>query len=259
MGKKKKPNRNNLYRNFFFFLFGVLIFAGFAIATTIVTDNVGTWTGNVTASYFIGDGSRLSNLNTSGISSTNVAFLNISNLFAFGQSINSTLNVTAGTSLTKARVGGVIFDNSTDRANSGTAETTLYLNPILANTLNSTNDKVYATFVGNFTGSGTATSQFKLYFNNTQIYDSGAVGLTTSGDFQIDTIIIRTGSTTAESVVTLTTPSASTLVYSDYTPLTGINFANAQTLNLTGTSAGVGAGSGLINGLFTTMDWRPGT
>lgn len=138
-------------------------------------------------------------------------------------------------------VGGVISDNYADAGNVGTGEDDLYSYTTPANTLNTNGDKIEANYAGIFLSSATATRRLKLYFGGTEIYDSTALSLSTSADWDAKVIIIRESSTVVRCSVTVNTTTASSAPYCKYTRILGLTLSSTNILKITGEAAGVGA------------------
>lgn len=154
-------------------------------------------------------------------------------------------------------IGGVIFNSTTDVPNSGTSETDLYTNTLTAGILANDNESIESEYTVTSLGSATATTQNRLYFGGTLIYDSGLLGLSVSTDFFYIVRVIRESSTVVKCSVTATTTTASAAPYTVYTRITGLTLSNTQILKITGTRAGVGAASADINGRFSKGKWMP--
>lgn len=150
--------------------------------------------------------------------------------------------------------GGTIFDFYTDVNNSGTGETDLYSYTTPASTLGASGEKIVAKYAVTF-NDATATAQVKAVFGGTTIFDTGAITVSGTGSASIEVTIIRTGASTARSLVNMTTPTASTSVYTTQTDITGLTFTNTNILKITGTSGGVGGGSNDITAKLGTGFW----
>jgi hypothetical protein len=150
--------------------------------------------------------------------------------------------------------GGTVFDHYTDANNTGTSETDLYSYTTPASTLANDGEKIRATYAGQF-NDATATSQLQVYFAGTVIYNSGALALSTTGSWEVNVLIIRTGSSTALATVTLQTATSSSVPYSIQTDLTGITFTNTNIIKVTGTAGGVGGGSNDITAKLGAGFW----
>lgn len=153
-------------------------------------------------------------------------------------------------------VGGVIADFYTDVNNSSTTETDLYTYTTPARTLDATGEKLTATYSGTFNDI-TATGQLQLYFGGTSIGNTGTLTVSATGGWKADVFLIRTGSTTARAIVNISTPGASTAVYTTETDLTGLTFSNTNIIKITGTAGGAGGGSSDITAKLGTISWMP--
>jgi hypothetical protein len=170
---------------------------------------------------------------------------------------DGTAAVKSGTSTSFAKVGGTIFDHSTDAGNGTTVETDLYSDSVPANTFGSDNDKVTAQYGGIFVSSATATRQIKVYFAGTVILDTGALSISTSSSWSINVYLHRVSSTVVRYTVALQTAGASTAVYNATGELTGLTLSNANTLKITGQAAGVGAATNDIVAKLATVRFDP--
>lgn len=171
--------------------------------------------------------------------------------------IDSTLSVKAGTSTGQiAKVGGTIFSYITDAGNSTTTETDLYSDSIPANALATSKDKIEARYAGEFVSSGTATRQLKCYFGGTAIFDTGALSISLSADWDMEVLIIRVSASVVRYSVKLNTTGASSTVYANVGELTGLTLSNANILKITGQAGGVGAASNDIVAKLGTVEWK---
>src|SRR5882757_8881902 len=150
-----------------------------------------------------------------------------------------------------------LFDHISTVGNTGTSETDLYTDTTAANRLNANGEKLKASYGGSFVGSATASRQMRTYFGGTLIFDSGGLTMSLAGDWEMDVLIIRTGTTTARAVVTFNTPGASTAVYTTTTLLTGLTLSGTNILKITGTAAGAGAATNDITAKLGTVSWIP--
>ncbi len=136
-----------------------------------------------------------------------------------------------------------LFDHYADAGNSGTSETDLYSATLAANTLAANGDKIAAFYSINVTGSATATSQFKVYFAGTARFDSGALSLSSSSNWQCWVEMVRTASTTGRITVSLQAPGAAVAIYTTEADMTSLDFTTTNVIKITGTRAGAGAAS----------------
>lgn len=167
--------------------------------------------------------------------------------------------VKAGTSLTQAKAGGVIFDRFADVGNVGTGEDTLCSETIPANFFSANGDKLIAEYAGIFVSSATATRRLRLYFDGagaTLIYDSTALSLSTSADWNVKIVIIRESSTVVRCSVSVNTTTASSAPYTTYTRITGLTLSSATVLKLTAESAGAGAADNDIVAKLGYGEWK---
>ena len=179
------------------------------------------------------------------------------NFLTTGSVTAGTANLAAGGSTTRARVAGIIFDHFTDVGNSGTSETDLATDTLAASILSADGQKIRAFYSLNILGSATATSQLKVYFAGTARFDSGALALSTNGNWQIYVELVRTSSSTVRITIGLQSPGATNAVYSAQADITGLTLTNTQVLKITGTRAGVGAASNDILHKHSYGEWMP--
>jgi hypothetical protein len=146
-----------------------------------------------------------------------------------------------------------LFDRYADTNNTSTTETTLYSDSIGAARLANNGDKILAQYGGTFSGAVSATQQLRLYFGpngtnaDTLVFDSGALSIgVASPSWDMCVTAVRESSGNVRLSVLITTSSAALSAASKYTKVTGLTLTAAQFLTLTGTAAGVGAGSNQI-------------
>lgn len=169
----------------------------------------------------------------------------------------NTVAVMAGLSTSFAKVGGSIFSHFADAGTpASTTETDLYSDTTIANTLAVSGDTLEAKYALQFTSTGGATKQVRLYFAGTLIYDSTAISVLAASDLQIEVIIVRTGSSTAIATVKIIAPSALISVPIKITSLTGLNFATTNILKITGQS-GAGAAANDVLAKIGLVYWKP--
>lgn len=152
-------------------------------------------------------------------------------------------------------VGGVIKDFYADANNTSTTETDLYTYTTKANTLKRNGEKLTAYYSGTF-NDVTATCQLKVLFGGTTIFDSGAITVGSTGAWAVDVKMIRTASTTVRSTVTMTTGTATTMVYCTETDLTGLTLSGTNIFKITGTAGGASGGSSDITGKMGAINWH---
>lgn len=153
-------------------------------------------------------------------------------------------------------IGGTIKDFIADSSNSGTSETDAYSYTIKANTLNVNGGKIIGDYTVNLTDI-TATAQVKVVFAGTTIGDTGGLTISATGAVVIRVMIIRTGTTTARASVNISSPTASTAIYTAETDLTSQDFTIANLLKLTLTAGGAGGGSGDLVAKCGTIFYYP--
>jgi hypothetical protein len=165
-------------------------------------------------------------------------------------------NYNTSTALNRVGSGGSIADFTSDVANSGTSETDIQTYTTKASTLGSIGEKITFDFTMTLSDI-TSTAQIKVVFAGTTIGDTGALTVSATGAVVIRGYIIRTGSSTARASVNISSPTASTAVYTAETDLTGLTFTNTNILKTTATAAGAGGGSGDITGKLGVIYWWP--
>jgi hypothetical protein len=94
-------------------------------------------------------------------------------------------------------------------------------------------------------------------FDGVTAFDTGALTIANTGSWEITVLIVRTSSTTARSIVTMTTDAVTTRTYTTQTDLTGLTLTNASILKITATAGGGGGGSSDITGKMATASWFP--
>lgn len=152
----------------------------------------------------------------------------------------------------------VLFDHFTD-ATVGGAEADIYSDTIPASQLSANGQKLVSLFSGNFVTVGTELTQLKLYFAGTVIWDSTGVAPSTgTTSWRVFSEIIRVSSTVVRYTVSLNTTGASGYTYCSVGELTGLTLSNTNILKITGTSTGVGSGSGDIVGKMGYVEFKPG-
>lgn len=150
-------------------------------------------------------------------------------------------------------VGGVIADFSSDIDNSGTGETDLQSYTTPANTLGRLNEKIEASFQGNWRDA-TMAPTMRVYFAGTSIFDSGSLTIGATADWEISVTIIRTSSTTARAFVTMRYAGN---LKTKQTDLTGLTLSNTNILKVTGQAGGASGGSNDIRAKMGTIKWLP--
>lgn len=153
-------------------------------------------------------------------------------------------------------IGGSIKDYFTDVNNGTTVETDLYTFTTIASTLSTDGDKLYIKYIGTF-NDVTATTQLKIYFGGTAIGDTGALTISATGGWEANATIIRTSSTTVRTSVNISTPGASTALYTKETDVTGLTLSNTNIVKITGTAAGASGGSNDITSKFGSIFFVP--
>lgn len=157
--------------------------------------------------------------------------------------------------ITTTNLNGALFDYFTD-ATVGGAEADIYTSTISASRLGTNGDKLYANYGGNFVTIGTESTQLKAYFAGTVIWDSAGIAPSSgTSSWRITVEIIRVNATTIRHTVSLNTTGASGFTYCTSGELTGLTLSNTNIMKITGTSTGVGSGSGDIIGKMGSISW----
>lgn len=157
--------------------------------------------------------------------------------------------------LNRVASGGAIKDFITTVDNGTTVETDLFTYTTKASTLAADGEKISFKIAGTFNDL-TATAQLQFYYGGTNIGNTGALTVSAIGGWNADIMVIRTGASTARSVVTVNTPGASTAIYTTQTDITGLTFTNTQIIKITGTAAGASGGTGDISAKLGTIFWN---
>ncbi len=150
-----------------------------------------------------------------------------------------------------------LFDHFSDAGNVGTGEDDLYSDTIAANKLSANGQKITAQYAGIFVSSATATRRLRTYFGGTLIYDSSALSLSTSADWDMSVMIIRESSTVVRCSVKVNTTTASSAPYTTYTRVTGLTLSGTNVLKITGEAAGVGAADNDLVAKLGFVEFRP--
>ena len=208
--------------------------------------------GNVTANYIYPntiEGGRIINL--TGVSNTSA-------LFNYSTDISSSYTDRSFTDkgYVDKKTPAQLKDFYSDVNTVGLTETDLLTYTTLASRLNAAGEKIISVYAGTM-NDVTASSQLKAYFAGTLIADTGALTMSVTGAWVINASIIRTGATTARSIVNISTPGASTASYTKYTSLTGLTFTNTNILKVTGTAAGATGGDNDITATYGNILWQP--
>lgn len=150
-----------------------------------------------------------------------------------------------------------LFDHFAD-VTVGGSEADIFSDTLAAGQLGVNGDKVNAVWAGNFVTVGTELTQLQAYFDGQVIWDSTGVAPTTgTTSWLVVAQIIRVSSTVIRYTVSLSTTGASGYVYCTVGELTGRTLSNTNILKITGTSSGVGSGSGDIVGKMSTVEFIP--
>lgn len=148
-----------------------------------------------------------------------------------------------------------VADHYADAGSVGTTETDIFSDSIAAGRLATNGDKLIATYAGTCGGAASATKTLRAYFGGTVIFSSGALSFGGNSDWEITVTVIRVSSSVVRCIVALTTTGASGATYSQYTQVTGLTLANAQTMKMTGQSGGVGSADNDVTGKLSTVEY----
>jgi hypothetical protein len=180
------------------------------------------------------------------------------------------VTITAGTGITTSTLSGDItvavdVNNSvlphtiatyfTDVANSGTSETDLYSTTTGANTLSSNGQTLYFDYTVNVTDV-TATVALVAYFGGTQIGNTGALTVSSTGAWRVTGSITRATSTTARATVVVDRPGTDS-DYINETDLTSQDFTTTNVVKITGQAGGTGGGTGDITAKMGKLYYQP--
>ncbi len=157
-------------------------------------------------------------------------------------------------SLNRFALGGKINDLVSPVSNSGTSETDLYTYTTKANTLSKPGEDLVMNLSGLF-NDVTSTANLKFYFGGTVIANTGALTISTMGGWVATIRIKRTGANSAECSVNLSTPGASTAVYTSQIGLGAITFTNTNIIKVTGIAGGATPTTGDIQAIFGDVQW----
>lgn len=147
-------------------------------------------------------------------------------------------------------------DFYTPVSNVGIVETDLYTYPTEASRLSIVGQKIIAVYGGTF-NDATASSRLMVYFGEVLIGDTGALTMSVDIDWSSTVSVIRSGATTAISLLNIFTRGSSTPSYTKFTSISGLTFTNTNIIKITGTASGVSAGSGDITATYGNIIWQP--
>ena len=173
---------------------------------------------------------------------------------ALADEYNASSKYSTTVALNRYANGGKIYGTTTDVSNTSTTETDILTYTTKASTLAATGESLVLDMAGTFNDI-TATADLKFYFAGTSIGDTGALTVSATGGWTARIVIVRSGSTTAKAMLTVTTPSASTAQYTTVTALTGLTFTGTNILKCTGTAGGAGGGTGDITASLGQLLW----
>lgn len=150
----------------------------------------------------------------------------------------------------------VLFDHYADVNNSGTSETDLYTDTLVAGQLANNGEKIEVIYAGIFTGAVSASQRLKVYFGGTAIFDSGALSIGVATDsWDLKVSVIRVSASVVRCSAALITNFATLSAFATYTEVTGLTLANTQIVKVTGTAAGVAGASNQITSKLGSVKW----
>lgn len=133
-----------------------------------------------------------------------------------------------------AKVGGTIYQSTTQTGNTANTETNLFSRAIEAATLNTNGDSLSFYAAGTVAGTAAVDKQVKVVYGATTIIDTGSLAITAAEDWSLRGNIVRTGAATQKATVTFSiSGSILTTTVTDYTT-PAETLANAITLKVTG-------------------------
>jgi hypothetical protein len=177
----------------------------------------------------------------------------LSSITAYTKELSTNFYAT-NSALNRYAEGGKIYGDYTDASNTGTAETDLYTYTTKANTLLNNGEELRYEVAGNFSDL-TATCELKFYFGGVNIGSTGALTVSATGSWKANVIIIKSGSTTARSILTLSAPGTSTPNFTIETDLTGLTLTGTNIIKVTGTATGASGGSNDITAKLASLHW----
>lgn len=135
--------------------------------------------------------------------------------------------------------GGTIIDHFTDAGSTGTGETDLYSDSIIANTFVTNADKVKAEY-GVLLTNSTSSKRLRLYFAGTAIWDSGVLTTNAAGQISLYVTLTRVSATVVRYNASASVGGLSvTNVAPAVGELTGLTLTSANILKITGLAANV--------------------
>lgn len=165
------------------------------------------------------------------------------------QSLKTTVKL--GGSSTQIPVGGTIAQNIASVSNTSTTETDLFTYTLPANGFSSDGESLQTIYGGQFAAT-VNNKRLRVYFAGTAIYDSGALAITAATDWAINVTVIKTSSSTARCITSISTSSATLIGSAQYTALTGLSFTGTNILKLTGQ----GGASSDITATLSKTKWE---
>lgn len=164
----------------------------------------------------------------------------------------------SGTFALTSGVPLILFDHYADANNSGTNETDLYSDTLVAGQLANNGEKVHAHFAGTYAGDATSTQRLRVYFGGTLILDTGALAIGANTDsWSVEVNLIRESSSIVRCSVEYTSDFLTLPGDSKYVKVTGLTLSNTQVLKVTGQAAGATGASNQITASQGFVEWKP--
>jgi hypothetical protein len=176
---------------------------------------------------------------------------NSSNTVLASVSAAGLLKVASGGSTGFAKVGGTIFNSTTQTGNSTTTETDLFSNSIAASVLGTDGDSIEFYAAGTYATS-VNSKQLRVKYGSTTIFDSGSLAITVANTWSVRGSIIRTGASTQKAIVQFESSSTVLSASASFTS-PGETLSGAVTLKVTGQ----GTASNDIVGEIWKGLWQP--
>lgn len=169
---------------------------------------------------------------------------------------SSSNDVTVAVDLTNSALPHTIQSFLTDVNNSGTSQTDLFSSTIAANKLVNNGGKLIFVVTGT-NNDATATVDIKGHFAGAEIYDSGILTLSGSGDWALILEVQRVSSTVARCSGVFSCANTTVTVPVKYTELTGQDFTTTNIFKVTATAGGGGGGSNDITAHVGKVTYQP--
>lgn len=156
----------------------------------------------------------------------------------------------------RAGVGGVIYQSFADVNNSGTSATDMDTKTLRASTFANNGEMVRYEF-GGTTNDATATYQFIVSIGGTNIFDSGAITVSSTGSYKCSCLLVRTSTSNVRATCDLSVTSSSVAIPPFVSTVTGLTLGNTNILKYTVTAGGASGGSSDATHKMSSMFWFP--